>query len=209
MPVNLTIQADIVDIRSDQPRATDAFLVDTNVWYWMTYSRASQGKQPPLRHQTTHYPPYLRQALSTKADLLYCGLSMAELAHQIEKCEREIYEVSANQGAISTKEYRHNYPGERQKVVAEIQSAWAQVKVLARPLGAVIDEATIDGALVQLPALSVDGYDLLLIKAAAIAGISQIITDDSDYATVPGIQIYTANQNAILSAHSQGKLVRR
>ena len=41
------------------------------------------------------------------------------------------------------------------------------------------------------------------------AAIDQVITDDGDYVTVPGIRAFTANQNAIAAAKSQGKLITR
>ena len=47
MAVQYAIQAEVVDITTDLPTSNDAFLVDTNIWYWMTYHRASQTKQPP------------------------------------------------------------------------------------------------------------------------------------------------------------------
>jgi hypothetical protein len=40
-------------------------------------------------------------------------------------------------------------------------------------------------------------------------GIEQVITDDSDYATVPGIRVFTANSNVIKAARNQGKLLKR
>lgn len=41
MAVNYVIAADIIDVRVDTPKPEDVFLVDSNVWYWMTYTKAS------------------------------------------------------------------------------------------------------------------------------------------------------------------------
>lgn len=41
------------------------------------------------------------------------------------------------------------------------------------------------------------------------AGIVQVITDDGDYVTVPGIKVFTANRNVIEAARNQGKLITR
>ena len=49
----------------------------------------------------------------------------------------------------------------------------------------------------------------MILEAMDKAGINQVITDDGDYVTVPGIEVFTANQNAIASARSQGKLITR
>jgi hypothetical protein len=37
--------------------------------------------------------------------------------------------------------------------------------------------------------------------------INKIITDDGDYVTVPGIEVFTANRGAINVATNQGKLI--
>ena len=52
----------------------------------------------------------------------------------------------------------------------------------------------------QLP---VDGYDLFSINAIKAAGISQVISDDGDFCTVPGITLFTANSSAIRAAQMQ------
>jgi hypothetical protein len=41
------------------------------------------------------------------------------------------------------------------------------------------------------------------------AGVSQIITDDGDFATIAGIRVFTANWNVIQPAKDQGKLIVR
>jgi hypothetical protein len=43
----------------------------------------------------------------------------------------------------------------------------------------------------------------------AQAGTVKVITDDGDYVTVPGIQVFTANYNVITAARNQGKLLTR
>lgn len=93
--------------------------------------------------------------------------------------------------------------------MAEIQTTWGQIKTMAAPLEALIDEATTDAALARFQTQLVDGYDLFLLEAIAKAGVVQVITDDGDFATVPGIQVFTSNQNVILSAQSQGKFLTR
>ncbi|WP_238360989.1 hypothetical protein [Iningainema tapete] len=88
MTVNYIVQAEVFDIRSDIPKKDDIFLVDTNVWYWLTYTPAIGSSVP---YQTTDYTSYLRKARSAKSLLSYTGFSLAELAHLIEKAEREIF----------------------------------------------------------------------------------------------------------------------
>jgi hypothetical protein len=128
MSVNYAIQAEVIDLRSDRPQSSDSFLVDTNVWYWLTYSRASQSGHPPKSYQLNRYPAYMGKAQSANAKLLHCGLSLAELAHLIEKTEREIFNRASGL-SISNKEYRHNYPTQRTtRVVAKLNVLGNELK---------------------------------------------------------------------------------
>ncbi len=204
MAVNYTVQAEVVDIKYDRPQPDDIFLVDSNVWYWLTYSQASTTSLP---YQIRDYPAYISQARSNQSLLLYSGLSLAELAHLIEASERDIFINS--RGAIKPKEYRHNLPAERGKVVAEVQAAWSQVKTMAAPLDVLIDDATADAALTRFTSQLLDGYDLFILETMTKEGIVNLITDDGDFVTVPGIKVFTSNRHAITAASNQGKLLVR
>lgn len=205
MPINYNVQAEVIDLRSDAPQEDDMFLVDTNVWYWLTYTQASTNAVP---YQIADYPYYIAKALTTKCLLSYCGLSLAELAHNIEQTEKKIFNsrLSIN---LKSKEYRHNDPSERAKIVSEIEIAWSQVTSIAVSTDIIINESSTNAALNRLKTQILDGYDLMILEAMDKAGINQVITDDGDYVTVPGIKVFTANQNAIATARNQGKLITR
>lgn len=205
--IRYAIQAEVVDITRDMPKQQDRLLVDTNIWYWLTYSRASQSARPPAQYQTRHYPEYSNAALRIGATLLQTGLHLAELSHLIEKAEREIYQAA--NGPIGAKAYRHNLADERARVCAEIQAVWAQVTTLADFLSVTIDGATVDAALNRLLNQNLDGYDLFLLETMNKNGVSQILTDDGDFATVPDIVVFTANRNVLRAAEAQGRLLQR
>jgi len=203
MAVNYVVQAEVVDINSDSPKQEDVFLVDTNVWYWMTYPNATSY----VPNQLADYPGYLNNALGAKSTLHHSTLTLSELAHVIERTERQIYEQSV--GRINTKEYRHNLAAERTRVVSEIQAAWGQVTNLAGGLAITVDAQTATDALTRMSIEKVDGYDLLILETMKKHGVIQIITDDGDYSNVPGITVFTANPNVIAAAKAQGKLTIR
>lgn len=207
MAVNYVIGADIIDIRVDTPEPEDVFLVDSNVWYWMTYTRASLSERPPMRYQVSDYPRFVNTAIAANAKLYRCGLSFAELAHTIEKTEHKIFERTS--GQIRPKEYRHNHPAERSNVAQEVEAAWGQVKSMTSSLDLMINDPVTDMALHRFQEESVDGYDLFFLEAMSNAKVVQIITDDGDFATVPEIQVFTANQNVVTAAQTQGKLITR
>ena len=207
MAINLIIQADVIDIRNDSPRKSDIFLVDTNVWLWQTYTNASATAQA---YQLNNYPNYLAQALEIEAALSYSVLTLAELASVIERIELDIY--NRNNGlSLKIKEYRHNFPTERANVVAEVQSAWSQVEVIAISADLTINDGIAKAALNRFQAQAIDGYDLLILEAISRArtGQIQVITDDMDYVTVPNIQVFTSNGRVIQLARVQGKLLNR
>ncbi|RDS92595.1 PIN domain-containing protein [Pseudomonas fluorescens] len=204
MAVAYNIQADIVDITTDTPRKEDSFVVDTNVWYWMTYSKASMGAQP---YQIKHYPVYTSDALGVGSTIYQSGLSLAELTHLIEKAERDIY--AAKNPKITTKTYRHNLPAERSRVCLEVQAACSQVLSLSSSLNLNIDAALSTSAINRFSNEKVDGYDLFILESMAANGVIQIVTDDGDFTTVPGIRVFTANKNVLAAAKAQGRLVVR
>jgi len=200
------IQADIIDIKTDTPQQSDIFFVDTNIWFWQTYTNAAFTAK---RYQITDYPNYINKTRQNGATLTYSGLTLAELAHIIEKTEYDIY-VKSN-GYLHFKKYRHDYPTERANVVAEVQFTWRRIKKIAIPIDLTVDDATTDAAINRFTTQAVDGYDLLMLEAISKAGAGtvKIITDDMDYSVVPGIQVFTSNKYVIQDAAMQKKLVVR
>lgn len=212
MTINLTVHADVVDIQNDTPRPSDVLLVDTNVWLWQTYglppdpiaNRARQSEQ-----KLKIYTRYLSAALSRKVQLKYCGLILTELTHVVEKAEFEIFKRRNNIGDLSPKEYRHNYPNEHALVASIIRTAWSQVTMLASSADLMVDETLANTAADHFQQIALDGYDLFLLQAIRNTGIKpvQVLTDDMDYASVPGIQLFTSNWRVIKQARAQGKLL--
>lgn len=204
----LVVRAEVVDLRADSPKPNDVFAVDTNVWYWLTYQRASQVAKPPAYYQTKFYPNYIKSARTVRARLVCCGTVFAELAHRIESDEHKFFE--AKQGfAVSVKDFRHDYPQERQDVALEVSLAWGQVTAMAGIAAIPLDATTIAASAVLFDQVSLDGYDLITVEAMRINGIKHIITDDKDFLTVPGIVVLTANHNAVQAAKAAGKLITR
>jgi hypothetical protein len=216
MAINYRVAAEVVDLHADRPSPGEKFLVDTNVWYWTSYSRLSltPPSRQPKPYQLTDYPRYLKQLLQVGAEIFWCGLALSELAHLIEAAEYQIWNVAANtsgQGGGPPKEFRHNFPSERAHVVAEITTAWADVnaigKVLPAPL--VIDHQATVQAVTDMQSFPLDGYDLFFFRSALTIGIPQIISDDGDFCTLPGIRLFTRNKSVLQAAAAQNKILQR
>ncbi|MEN6645409.1 MAG: hypothetical protein ABFE08_23445 [Armatimonadia bacterium] len=212
MAINYRVAADVVDIRTDAPRSSDVFLVDTNVWFWMTYSRAGSGDRPPRHYQVTDYPLFVRQALAAHANIHRCELSLPELASLVEKTELAIYSAATGFDRSvpnALKIYRHNEIAERSNVVGEIQSAWSLLTTMAKAVSFVVDETLGAGTIGCCSNCQLDAYDAMMVGAASQCNISQIITDDGDYCTIPGITVFTANRSVIGAANLANRLVVR
>jgi predicted nucleic acid-binding protein len=202
------VQADGFDIGHTTPKSADYYLVESNVWHCMTYSNAGHGEPDWRAALMAQYAAFVQGTVAGNGKVCCCGLSLAELSHTIEKTEREIHEASTGT-SIKAKEYRHNFAAQRTRVITEIQAAWAQVASLAEPLTVTIDSPTATAALNRLQTEKVDGYDLFILESMRNHGVVQVITDDGDFTTVPGIQVFTANRNVIQAARAQGRLIIR
>ena len=209
MPFTNSIQAEVIDVRADVLRFGDIFFIDTNVWYWLTYSKANSPslsqRSRPNAYQINDYPNYLQNAVVAGATIYCSGLSLSELAHRIERAECEIFRGER----FALKDFRRNHPLQRSQVVTEISSAWNQITSFARLLNLNVDELTTNAALSRFATQLIDGYDLFLLETMRLHLVTKVITDDGDYVTVPGIQVFTANQNVINAAARQGKLLSR
>jgi hypothetical protein len=200
----------VIDITNDTPLPGDIFFVDTNVWFWLTYERASLGSNKPLPYQLENYPEYIDAAYLSNSKIYRSGLSLPELAHQIEQVEKDIFCLSNGRKELKTKDFRRNFPKERANVVEQIELAWEQVKQMGDPLETeIINETVIDSALNRFKSQFIDGYDIFLMEFVKEAGITNVISDDSDIASVPGLYLFTANKNIICEAKLQGKYIER
>jgi len=212
MAVQYQVRAQVVDLRTDQPLATDRFYVDTNVWFWVAYPNVQFSSGQLQAQRVSDYTGYLRTVLLAKGQLHWCGLSLAELAHLIEKAEFEAYQGSGAAPVFSTvKEYRHGHTAERKRVAETIETAWRSVEGLAESLPGptTVDQAAVDAALRAQARVALDGYDLFALKTLHETKILQVISDDGDFCIVPGITLFTTNRNVILASQAQGKLLKR
>lgn len=207
MPTALAVNADVIDIQRDHPQQSDLLLVDTNVWCWFAYIRITLSGRPPDKAKIQNYIAYIGSALAADATLARSGLSFAELAHVIERTECDIYN-SGRKNPVYGKYFR-NISSARQSVVALIDAAWEQVESVSQHVDVTASLQTVNGARALLASYALDGYDALLLEISRSEGLPQILTDDSDFAAVPGIQMFTANRRVVNAAKQVGKLVTR
>lgn len=200
MAVNLTVRAQIVDLANHAPAAGESYLVDTNVWWWTSYAFAPElaPEKKPRPYQLSVYPDFLKRAKIAGAKLHWSPLTWPELAHHIERTEFEMAKYYGSPNAENAKSYRHNDLAERARVVQVFADAWDEIQELGSSLGdVVVSPALLAEAATLQKEAGLDGYDLFLALALRTANITGIITDDGDFATVPGIRLFTANRNVL------------
>jgi predicted nucleic acid-binding protein len=207
MPPAFHVRAGVIDVRSDAPRPTDRFLVDTNVWAWVHDPSSRFTSSGGIVAQAPVYERYVAQTRLAGARRCRAAASLAELAHLIEHFEHVNFVAGVS--PVDLKEYRHNYPSERARIVGAICKAWGLIEGDSELLPLTLDDALAAGALSRLAAAQVDGYDLFLLAAMESAGVTQILTDDGDFCTVAGIEVFTANPRALAAARAQGRLAVR
>ena len=202
--------ADIYDIRSYEPRPDQTFLVDTNAWYWITYSRATLpvllGR--PTARQHEQYLRFIKKALNVGCTIVRCDLTLSELAHRIEDTEKKIYEHHARvPRPMFLKDYRA-IAEQRKRVVSEVTNAWGQVMSMSESCEFSIGGEVTKGALESFKNFPIGGYDLFLLEAMKHKALQAILTDDSDFSGVSGISILTSNLRVIQEAHNAGRLIQ-
>lgn len=205
MSINYTISADIYDISTDVPQKEDIIFVDTNVWFWLTYTKASQVTS--TTRSISSYITYINRALSISALLIYSPLVYAELAHTIAKSELDLF-CSLNSSQIKLKEFRNNYPTEWNNAINEINTAIGQIKCLGVPLSPPPDEKFMEEVCKCQKSYGkhLDIYDIIYVKQMESERISKIITDDGDFSTIPNINMFTSNRNVLTLAQSARRL---
>ncbi len=200
-----TILASVIDITKDAPKRSDRFMVDSQVWIWLAYARSSPVTPSPI----PRYLAYVKQARRLPCHVCFCGPNWAEVAHHVEKTELEIHQSCNPHPKYNLKQFRHELPAERAKVVAQLHAAWTTIKVLCSVAPILLDSQTLEALQTRFGSQPLDGYDLMILETMAANGITQIVTDDRDYASASGIQVFTANIAVIQEANRQGKLVVR
>lgn len=209
MVVGYDVKSDVIDIRKDIPKSSDVFFVDTNVWYWQTYSKASSHKPS---YQVRDYPIYIKKILNVHSKLYRCDLILAEISHIIEKSEFEIFcdQNSLPTTSANKKIFRHNYSIERSNVILEVETAWDSIQKMSETFDIVINDAISKEFMKKFQTLLVDGYDLhYLIGILQLFKKPSILTDDGDFSSIPNITLFTANDSVISAANRQGKLLTR
>lgn len=202
------VSSSVVDIRKDNPKSSDSLFVDTNVWYF--YASSHSSLSPP--YQKRIYPSYINKMSNVKSNILRCELNLVELSHVLEK---ELYNIFLAENTLTPdevplKDFRHNYPDERDNFVDELCMSWDSIKDISKSCDVLIDESVSKAIIKETLNSYLDGYDLIYLDLLRKTDRTlSILTDDRDFATVPDITVFTANNKVIDAAKKKNLLITR
>ncbi len=188
----------IKSIDSEIPVHTDRYFVDTNVWFWFTYcaSKEIEISGAPQRYQLEKYPDFVEKVLGSGAKIYHCPLVYTELANIIERTEYEIYKASNSGVAKTRKEFRSDSEC-RKAVVEEIKMAWDTINSISNSLSFSLNNTIVNDVHSLFEESALDAYDAFYCYLMEKSDIKKIITDDADFNSVEGQELYTANRRIL------------
>lgn len=177
--------------------------LDTNVLYWMHYSRCSIGARIP--YQTQIYPNIIEELVENDIKLVTTIYNITELLYIIERHEHEIYNA-LNNSKVGKKEFRA-IDKERKNVKNELYIVNEQIKSAYDIFEYPIEIIGLNEFINKFDSHSCDNFDYLILRHLKDNGITNILADDKDYITMDGITLYTANRNSVSSGRLENKLI--
>ena len=179
----------------------NVFVIDTNVLYWMHYSRCHIVDK--IGNQTIIYPRFIKDLISNNNKVVTSSCNISELVNLIEKKEHEIYK---NTNSSITKKHFRSLSSERIKVKSELESVLLQVKSIYDIQDLFFKSSEIESFVSEFENHKCDSIDFIVINHVINNGLINFVTDDLDYITIDNLNVYTANANAINLAKTDGNL---
>lgn len=164
------------------------YAVDTNVLYWMHYSRCYGAP-----YQLSIYPDFIAGLLDKGCTLVTTIYNITELLNLIEKQEYEIFKLH-NQN-ITKKQFRY-LEQERLNVKKELDSVYSQIKTIYQIKEFNVNINQVNEFVNNFDKHKCDNFDYIIIKFLIQNGINNIIGDDYDFLSMENINIFTANRKA-------------
>ncbi|MEP2446581.1 MAG: hypothetical protein ABJI69_05080 [Balneola sp.] len=207
MSSSFSVKASIFNIRESSPKERDRFLVDTNVWYYLLFPQELIPPDGIGGYQLHFYPEFLAKAKKCGATLYFSSISLVELFRLVESTSYRfyVYKNGLDTENFSRKDFRYSAENGWQGVLDNYDAIYSNIKDWANhlPRNEHDDLAYLNNLHDNLTKGYLELGDQIMIKAMKKSKfISQIITDDGDFATCKDIEVYTAN-NSVIKANKK------
>ncbi len=180
---------DVQNINKEQ-----IFALDTNILYWIHYSKASAPNLRARAYQVSEYSNFIEKLLENGNRLVTTVLNISELAHVVENSEFRLYNA-LNGIKLKKKEFRnlsekrHDYQNEMKTIMLQLRETYKeQIQVIK------IDEEIISEFVNQIGENSCDIFDYVIIERLKEKKITNFVSDDKDFIKIDGINLYTTSE---------------
>jgi hypothetical protein len=169
------------------------FAIDTNALYWIHYSQISSPHLAIDARQLNDYPNFVEDLLNNGNKLITTCLNVTELVSIVENTQLRIYNKSSGI-KLKKKDYRA-IQSERQKYQREVSTILGQLKgAYGNQLEVVpITQQDIEEYAKKIGFNKCDIFDFIIIEFLKGRGITNFISDDGDFHSIDGIDLYTSN----------------
>lgn len=170
------------------------FALDTNILYWTHYSQASNPNLKAHPYQVSKYPNFVEKLLENGNTLVTTSFNITELIHIVENSEFQIYKA-CNRTKIKKKDFR-KMDNERKKYKREIETIFLEIYSAYEDNIRLIN-ITKDDLLNFNKSITnnhCDVFDYLVIEYLKKMDINNFITDDRDFQSIDGINIFYAQE---------------
>lgn len=179
---------DITNVSKDE-----VFAIDTNVLVWAYYSKASSPELHTPLYQVIDYPDFIAKLISNGNRIVTTNLNITELLGVIERSEYRIYKAVNSCGSLKFKDFR-GMGSERANYKSEIDTVMLQINATFNNNIEIVDitEEKIKEFQMNVCGNKCDVFDYIVIEHLKENGIVNYVTDDKDFSTIDGINLYTS-----------------
>jgi predicted nucleic acid-binding protein len=169
------------------------FCLDTNVLYWYTYPRYNLDESSGRLKEVQYYYDFVDQLVAAGNPLITTRYNISELINIIEKHEYNIFCKSDSSIPYTKKDFRRNL--EKRRALQKIlKTTLNNVAATCQVIDFSFTEETLAACVDTLDNHRCDVFDFMILDHYKKTNHLNIISDDSDFASVSGITLFTANE---------------
>lgn len=192
----------VFDISERKIPYDEPYYLDTNIWYWLTYPRVTFRNDVQLK-KATDYTSFISSLQTKDVELCSTIFTYSELINIVERNEFNLVKRQYH----SKKHFRKDLT-KRKDTLEIIANVLEQVDEFSTPdkVVQILDYIKAETLIQGLNSTLLDGNDLIVGMLTKENEIVNIISDDSDFGTLGGINLFTLNAEVIKAAREQGRL---
>ena len=163
------------------------FFVDTNIWIFQSYISGILFDENK-NEKSAAYSDFIQKVLDSGCQLFTSSLCLSEIGHVIEKKFFKIYKME--NPSVTLKQFRA-ITQKRNEIISIVKSIWEEINSLSTIIDFSVTKKAGDNMLEKLQEAPLDTYDAQYLLIMEDNKITNILTDDKDFRSVSGIDIYT------------------